>query len=323
MIKQRLEENHWRVDTKDFPAERKSDVWKMAMQKIFLAAQYSEEKSLSGEITYFKSHMGVDFVNLAGSPQTLTGNYPSASESLWLAILIKGESLLEINRDHLDFSIGSILYGSCSNIDHICLEMGTDFKILTIEIPNTAFYKRLVNPLSIRAGVLRSENGVSRVLYAFLEAVSNEMEHLTPSSFRSLDSALTELFLTSLAEHISLNNFSNYANAHAFQRLCDSIEQHISDESLNLGKLGLLNNVSERYIQKIFQEAGLKFSNYVRERRIDLCKRDLANPNYRGLSISEICFRWGFSDIAYFSRVFSQKIGVSPRVYREQARKID
>ena len=318
---QDITENHWRVDLKNYAMDNKQGAWQAAMQKVFLSVQCSDENDFHGEVTYFKSHMGVEFVNLVGSPQTLIGNYTEVSESLWIAILVEGEASLKINHNDLVFGPGSILYGSCGNIDHICLKMETHFRILTIEIPNTAFYKRLVNPLSIRAGVITSQAGVSKVLYAFLQAVSEEIDDMTSRSFRSLDVALTELFLTSLGENISLNNFSNHANAHAFQRICDYIEEHLDDDSMSLNTVSDLNGVSERYIQKLFQEAGFKFSHYVRDRRIDLCKRDLANLNYQNLSISEICFRWGFNDLAYFSRVFSKQMGVSPRAYREQVTK--
>lgn len=316
-----IADNHWRVNTNDYSAEHKQAAWEAAMQELFLSVDCAEKECLDGEVTYFKSHMGVDFVNLIGSPQTLTGNYTEASESLWIAILIEGEANLEINRDHLSFKAGNILYGSCSNIDHICLKMQTRFRILTIEIPHTAFYKRLVNPLAIRAGVITCQTGISKVLSVFLHAVSEQMDSMTSRSFRALDIALTELFLNSLGESISLNNFSNHANAHAYQRICDSIEAHLSDELLSLRTISQINGVSERYIQKLFQEAGLKFNHYVRDRRVDLCKRDLANLNYQNLSISEICYRWGFNDLAYFSRVFSKQIGVSPRTYREQIKK--
>ena len=40
-------------------------------------------------------------------------------------------------------------------------------------------------------------------------------------------------------------------------------------------------------------------------------------PDVRQLSISEICFRWGFNGSAHFSRAFKDRYGVSPRDYRK------
>ncbi|MDB5447906.1 MAG: helix-turn-helix protein, partial [Phenylobacterium sp.] len=44
---------------------------------------------------------------------------------------------------------------------------------------------------------------------------------------------------------------------------------------------------------------------------------DLAANLKHQLSISEICYRWGFSDPAYFSRTFRDQFGVSPREFRK------
>jgi len=39
---------------------------------------------------------------------------------------------------------------------------------------------------------------------------------------------------------------------------------------------------------------------------------------YSNLTVSEVAFRLGFTDIAYFSRFFRQRAGCSPRVYRQR-----
>ncbi len=45
---------------------------------------------------------------------------------------------------------------------------------------------------------------------------------------------------------------------------------------------------------------------------------DLASPVCAKLSISEICFRWGFNESAHFSRAFRNEYGRSPREYRRE-----
>jgi AraC-like DNA-binding protein len=42
------------------------------------------------------------------------------------------------------------------------------------------------------------------------------------------------------------------------------------------------------------------------------------NPLYLQDSITSICFRWGFSDAAGFSRAFSERFGEPPRQYRRK-----
>ncbi|KPB95219.1 helix-turn-helix protein [Pseudomonas syringae pv. maculicola] len=46
------------------------------------------------------------------------------------------------------------------------------------------------------------------------------------------------------------------------------------------------------------------------------CANDLREPLLVNRQISEIAWRWGFSDVAYFSRVFRQRYGLPAREYR-------
>ena len=76
--------------------------------------------------------------------------------------------------------------------------------------------------------------------------------------------------------------------------------------------------VSTRYLQRLFTQAGNSFIHYLRTRRLERCRADLASPLHDELSISEICFRWGFNGSAHFSRAFRKEYGMSPREYRRQ-----
>jgi AraC family transcriptional activator of tynA and feaB len=55
---------------------------------------------------------------------------------------------------------------------------------------------------------------------------------------------------------------------------------------------------------------------YVLRRRLENCRRDLTSQAAADLSTGEITFRWGFNDLAHFSRRFKQVYGCSPGEYR-------
>ncbi|MFW1798152.1 helix-turn-helix domain-containing protein [Acinetobacter guillouiae] len=319
MKPQTLNENDWTFSTHNFEITEQKNVWQNAMEKVFLSVPTYHSDNLSGEINYKKTPLGLEFVMLSGSPQTIIGNYPDITESLWLAIILEGEAELKINHEVLDLRNKNILYGSSGNIDYVELNMYSEFKILTIEIPNTVFYKRLINPLSIRAGVLEPNSGMSALLSEFLQSISKHIQHLKIDKFHAIETSLTELFLSNLSDKITIQSFTNKIHAESFKHVCHLIEENIHNPALNLTFLAQKNHVSTRYIQKLFNEANLSINQYIRERRLELCKRDLSNHMNQHLSISEICYRWGFNDLAYFSRVFSQYVGICPSDYRNKA----
>ena len=57
----------------------------------------------------------------------------------------------------------------------------------------------------------------------------------------------------------------------------------------------------------------------IRDRRMAEAQRLLAAPGARSLAIATIAYRTGFADPAYFSRVFREATGLSPRDFRAQA----
>jgi hypothetical protein len=51
---------------------------------------------------------------------------------------------------------------------------------------------------------------------------------------------------------------------------------------------------------------GRTVGEYIRERRLVCCRRDLADASLAHQSITSIAFRWGFSESSSFSRAFRQ-----------------
>ena len=45
--------------------------------------------------------------------------------------------------------------------------------------------------------------------------------------------------------------------------------------------------------------------------------REMADAAWRGSTITDIAYHWGFSDAARFSRAFRDQFGVTPRRFRQ------
>ncbi len=98
-----------------------------------------------------------------------------------------------------------------------------------------------------------------------------------------------------------------------------TIEARLSDPEVSLEDVAAAHRISPRYLQKLFKSADETFSHYILARRLERCRADLADPMCAQLSISQICFRWGFNGSAHFSRAFRDRYGMSPREHRRAA----
>lgn len=94
------------------------------------------------------------------------------------------------------------------------------------------------------------------------------------------------------------------------------LRRHLSDPDLDCTAAARLACVSTRQLQRLFQGHGLTFGGWLRRERLERCYFDLRQPPESHTTVTEVAFRWGFSDLAYFSRVFSAQFGMSPREAR-------
>jgi len=93
------------------------------------------------------------------------------------------------------------------------------------------------------------------------------------------------------------------------------INKNISDNNLNVENLAdeLLLSRSKLY-RKIKALTGLTANEFIRNVRLEKSKEILENSEF---SISEICYKVGFSSPSYFTKCFKLQYGVLPKEIRE------
>ncbi|MBZ5526276.1 MAG: helix-turn-helix domain-containing protein [Acidobacteriia bacterium] len=97
------------------------------------------------------------------------------------------------------------------------------------------------------------------------------------------------------------------------------IDAHLTETTLRPAEIAAALNLSVRHVHRLFSVHGSTLAEWIRTQRLRHCRSDLADPRLRAKSITEIAFFWGFNDSAHFSRVFKQRFGVCPRVFRSRA----
>ena len=97
------------------------------------------------------------------------------------------------------------------------------------------------------------------------------------------------------------------------------IELNLARPGLTVAEIASANFMSVRTLHALFEEHDSTVAAWVRTRRLERSRRDLADSAFAGLRIGEIALRWGFRDAAHFSRVFADRFGASPRAFRASA----
>ncbi|MGP4114507.1 AraC family transcriptional regulator [Streptomyces sp. 4N509B] len=79
------------------------------------------------------------------------------------------------------------------------------------------------------------------------------------------------------------------------------------------------HGISVRQLYRLFATSGTTPAAWIRERRLEHCRRDLTDPRLHGRSVHSIALRWGFTDPSRFSRLFRITFGMSARDDRQRA----
>jgi len=310
----------WRFTTDGYPRSRRLGAWREAAAQLRLPIErLYDSDPFDASISCLTSPLGMEFAVMTATPQEFSGRNPDQPSAVWLSLLIEGEAVLDDGVVKTRLEPGDIAYGPTGVA--ASLRFLTPFRQLFISAPRVALDHRLIAPLSLKIGRLKGARGANALFAALLRATADALDDLSGEDLRPVELALTEFLVSGLAAagEPASQGGAEGARVARLHRICQIIETRLPDPGLTLAKIAEEDGVSPRYLQKLFTAAGQSFTQYVRVRRLERCRADLATPLCASLSISEICFRWGFNDSAHFSRAFRDAYDQSPRDFRRQA----
>jgi AraC-like DNA-binding protein len=97
------------------------------------------------------------------------------------------------------------------------------------------------------------------------------------------------------------------------------IVRNLHDPALSVGGIAQRYNVTPRHVQKLFEEDGMTFTQYLVSQRLARAQRLLTNPQLRDRTMTSIALEVGFADLSYFNRAFRRQFGMAPSDSRATA----
>ncbi|MFD1952597.1 helix-turn-helix domain-containing protein [Sphingomonas arantia] len=308
----------WTFSLDTVPAAERQAVWIDTLRRLKLpVADPAALSCMTGSVSVTTTALGSEFAVVRSTAQTFGGRNADHNSAIWLAALIAGEAVLEAGGVVTTMQPGSIVVGA-SGVDST-LRLTTDFEMLFIKLPQLAVGPRLIIPLGQRVGLLGAQSGIQRIFHGLLANIAGTLDMLTDDQFQPIEQSIIEFLVACLASDGRIESRGGAAGARAshLKRICMRIETMLHDPELSLETVAADNGVSSRYVQKLFTGSATTFSSYLKRRRLERCYADLVSPIHAQLAISEICFRWGFTDAAHFSRAFRERFGLSPSQHRQ------
>jgi AraC-like DNA-binding protein len=126
---------------------------------------------------------------------------------------------------------------------------------------------------------------------------------------------LVELLALTLDRSSEMESGATSSVREAHRRRAQSvILSQLSNPDLSPELVADRVGISKRYLHELFAEVNCTVSQFVREQRLRAARDLLQMPNPGPMS--DIAYRFGFSDQAQFSRLFKAMFGQTPSSYR-------
>lgn len=192
---------------------------------------------------------------------------------------------------------------------------------LVVKIPREDLKKYLDTPESLTALHVKGGQGIAQITTNFAKNLFDQTDKMDVQTQDQVANTFLSLLTTSIREATSERKRANYNRATQLLRVKQFIGNNLRNGELNLSMIASTHQITERYLNKLFEGEETTPSRYIWSERLQSARADLANPLLIHRSISDLCFSWAFTDPAHFSRAFKSKYGLSPRAFRKETLK--
>ncbi|NIE75137.1 transcriptional regulator FeaR [Pantoea sp. Tr-811] len=298
--------------------------WTLAMQQIcgrFETALASTPSLFIGEVSA-SSRAGLPVANLRTNAGTIRrlGENPALDDDqhCFLVSQRSGHSSVMQGGTRISLAPGELLLmdsvGPCEINPNGLIEH------VSLALPRSQVRRHMAGD-GVMFGKISSTNACGRMLHMLMDQLCKEG---SSGEDGAQGEALQSAFIALLEPGLERGaggpcSFASLSGANLRGYVQQVIDESLSQPGLTPAHLAGRLNISVRHLYRLFEEEGDSVCRYIQRARLKRSADDLANPFYRGESITSIAYKWGFTDSAHFSRSFKKQFEQSPKDYRAQA----
>ncbi|GAA2045663.1 hypothetical protein GCM10009720_28170 [Yaniella flava] len=200
------------------------------------------------------------------------------------------------------------------------LSFDSDFSSNILMLPHSqiAFPQEGIQELT--ATSLGSGRELGEMSAQMLSQAAKVVPKLTRNLGERVANNVVDLMNTLIADELLNFSAGTLSSRHReIARVKNFIDRHLSDFSLDLTTIATTHQMSVRALHYLFEGETESVTDLIRNHRIEKAKQDLADPLQQEVPVATVGRRWGFSDPAYFSRVFRKTVGISPTKYHHES----
>lgn len=189
---------------------------------------------------------------------------------------------------------------------------------LTIFVPQKQLFEHLPQSQDFCGTPIRFLTPLGKIIGNNIRVLGDHCHELDSSEFFPVLRGVLGLISAAL---VGGSESRSRQHRGLLQQIKDYVAANINDPLLNAASIARANNISKRYLYRLFEKEEISISDLIRVQRLQLCKEAISLNARRHTTLTEIALCNGFNDIAHFSKLFKHHYGVSPRGFRDEVRK--
>lgn len=200
------------------------------------------------------------------------------------------------------------------------LECYGNYQSRSVRIPVDRLNTRSKRWEELGALTFDGSQGLAPPVLNFLTGLFPAEPTLTPSARAAVANHLVGLIEAMLADlYLSEEDSLQSPAAELLEQCLVFIEANLSDPQLNPQMVADSAHISVRYLHQTFKQSGMTCASYIRLRRIERVKADLALEEFALVPVEKLLQRWGVQNPSHFGQVFKRIEGCTPTEFRRKA----
>ncbi|MFD9138979.1 helix-turn-helix domain-containing protein [Streptomyces bottropensis] len=248
----------------------------------------------------------------------------SDPELYHLALTVRGRQSISRCRRDASVAVGDLLlYDSSHPSDASAFpDDGGAVEGIVVNVPRTAIPLPAAKVDRLLGAPLPSDSGMGALLSQFLIRLAPESDSCRPQDAIRLGALTVDLITAFLAHHTDTEDGVPPESRHRtlMAGIHSFIERNLGDPQLSPGAVATAHHISVRYLHRLYQAQGVTVSAWIRQRRLEGCRRDLADLHLSDKPIGFLAARWGYVHASEFTRAFRKTYGIPPSTYRQEVR---
>jgi AraC-like DNA-binding protein len=309
-----------RFDLQDVDPGRRAKAWSDALNEYFF--RYDVEYPTEFRIGEFDGVAadGLRLATMTADPMHVErhASHIAADQiDAYFLILPRGGDILFRQRGH-EVKVGGGQFTFVSTTEPYGYRQDRTESYHTLLIPGPVMRARKPDADDHLVGDFRA-SGMQQIFADFAASFCRQAGSLDAEALRRTHDSLLDMLALVLERADAAPNETAVRLAHR-RRVLTLVESRFREPEIGLAWIAQALGLSPRYVQQILATHRETVSDLLRRRRMAEACRLLDRRGSSRASVATIAYSVGYTDPAYFSRVFRQSMGMSPMDYASRGR---